>query len=205
MADTYEFVARDASGTQQRGTLAGSSSAVSGSISALTISNSLNLSGTAFMALDPVAGTNDSVRGLTTVTYGGTLSLTNLSLPFNTNNAFKLFSAAGYAGGFTNVVPAIPAPGFAWKTNTLITDGTLRILQTVSTAPVSLTNDFSGSTLKLSWPADHIGWRLQTQTNTLDVGLGANWTDIPGSTDTNQMSFPIDPAGGSVFYRMVFP
>ena len=46
--------------------------AILGTTAILTISNSLSLAGTTFMALNAAAGTNDLIRGLTTVSYGGT-------------------------------------------------------------------------------------------------------------------------------------
>jgi glucose/arabinose dehydrogenase len=55
----------------------------------------------------------------------------------------------------------------------------------------------------LSWPV--AGVRLQVQTNSLAVGLSTNWVDVPGSTATNQVVFPINPANGSVFYRLASP
>jgi len=176
-----------------------------GTTSTLTISNSLALGGTTFMALNKSLGTNDQVRGLTSVAYGGTLSLTNCSGALTTNDTFKLFAATSYGGAFASLTPAIPAPGFAWNTNTLAADGTLRILQTVSTAPMTLTNFVSGGLLTLSWPADHTGWRLQTQTNPAASGLGTNWVDVTGATATNLMNFTLDPANSTVFFRMVFP
>jgi polygalacturonase len=59
--------------------------------------------------------------------------------------------------------------------------------------------------LWLSWPPEHTGWRLESQTNTVVSGLGANWTVVTGSRTTNRMLFPIDPRNGSVFFRMVSP
>lgn len=56
--------------------------------------------------------------------------------------------------------------------------------------------------LKLGWPADHIGWQLQVQTNSL---TGTNWVNVNGSTSTNQFTIPINPANPSVFYRLVYP
>jgi hypothetical protein len=35
--------------------------------------------------------------------------------------------------------------------------------------------------------------------------VSANWVDVPGSTGVNSMSFPIDPANGTVFFRMIYP
>jgi hypothetical protein len=54
-------------------------------------------------------------------------------------------------------------------------------------------------------PADHTGWRLQSQTNPPNAGLTTNWSDIPGSSATNMFVFPIDHTKGSVFYRMIYP
>jgi hypothetical protein len=59
--------------------------------------------------------------------------------------------------------------------------------------------------LRLSWPPDHIGWRLQAQTNALNAGLDANRVDVAGSAATNQVFILGDPANGSVFLRLVYP
>jgi hypothetical protein len=63
----------------------------------------------------------------------------------------------------------------------------------------------SGGNLTLSWPADHIGWQLQAQTNTVAVGLSSNWSNVAGSTTVDQMTVPVNPANGTVFYRLVYP
>jgi hypothetical protein len=76
---------------------------------------------------------------------------------------------------------------------------------TVSTAPVSITTAVVGGSLQFSWPADHIGWRLETQTNSLAVGLHTNWFTVSGSSTTNQVSLPISSANGGTFFRLVFP
>src|ERR1035437_6923377 len=75
----------------------------------------------------------------------------------------------------------------------------------VATNPTNITSTVSGNVLTLSWPADHIGWRLQTQTNSLSTGLGSGWTDVAGSTTVNSFNVTINPANGTVFYRMVYP
>ena len=178
------------------------------SIGALTISNSLSLSGVTIMELNAATGTNDLVRGLTSVTYGGTLALSNLAGTITASNAFKLFSANSYRSAFATLTPASPGPGLAWNTNTLATDGTLRVVSTVPTA-ISIGHGTPCAPpsicFALSWPADHIGWRLQVQTNSLSVGLSTNWRDVPNAIATNQMTFSFDPTAGCVFYRLVYP
>jgi len=160
------------------------------------------------MEVNAAAGTNDIVRGLTSVTYGGTLTLSNLTGTITASNAFKLFSADSYRGTFAAIAPASPGQDLAWNTNTLVTDGTLRVVSTapttISVGPITPCPP-SSICFTLSWPADHIGWHLQTQTNPISVGLGSNWLDVPDSGTTNQMTFTVDSAAGCVFYRLVYP
>jgi glucose/arabinose dehydrogenase len=68
---------------------------------------------------------------------------------------------------------------------------------------VRLAFQVSGSLLDISWPV--AGGRLQAQTNSPGVGIGTNWVTVPGSTTTNRVVVPIDPANGSVFYRLALP
>ena len=65
-----------------------------------------------------------------------------------------------------------------------------------------LTLGFDETHVQLSWPASYVGWELQAQTNLAGAGLGTNWFPVAGSTTTTQMSIPVDPANGSVFYRL---
>ncbi len=69
----------------------------------------------------------------------------------------------------------------------------------VSTTPPQMMLMSLGGQLRLNWPGDHLGWRLQSQTNAANSGLGTNWVTVPNSTATNQFLFPISPSNGSVF------
>jgi polygalacturonase len=62
-----------------------------------------------------------------------------------------------------------------------------------------------GNQMQLSWPADHIGWHLQIQTNTLNKGIGTNWINVSNSQSINNVFVPIDPNNGSVFLRLAYP
>jgi autotransporter-associated beta strand protein len=161
------------------------------------------------MELNHTSATSDQVRATastaTTITYGGTLVLTNLSGTLTGSDTFKLFSATNYAGAFSALSPAIPQAGLAWNTNTLTTDGILRFTVTVNTNPTNLTAVLSNNVVVVSWPSDHTGWRLQVQTNSVSVGVGNNWVDVPNSGFVNSVNFPLDPNNGSVFFRMIFP
>jgi hypothetical protein len=78
-------------------------------------------------------------------------------------------------------------------------------VSSVNTTPTNIVSVVSGSQLTLSWPADHTGWKLQSQTNNLNTGISGTWFDVAGSTSTNEMTFTIDPANPTVFYRMTYP
>jgi len=79
------------------------------------------------------------------------------------------------------------------------------VLKVPSVSETNITFTSSGGELTLSWPADHTGWRLQSQTNSLDAGLGPNWFDVAESSLTNKVVIPTDPTQGSVFYRLIYP
>jgi hypothetical protein len=194
------------------GTLnAGGQSTVSpgASVGVLTVKGNVFLSGTNLMELDRTTGTNDLLRATnttaTSISYGGTLRIVTLAGTITAGNSFKLFSATNYSGVFTSILPATPGSGLGWNTNTLATDGTLRVITTVNTNPTNITASVAGNQLNLSWPADHTGWRLQGQTNAPGAGLGTTWFDVPNSTNINSISITINRANGSVFYRLIYP
>lgn len=148
-----------------------------GTLGTFTVASNAVLQGTAAMDLNQSAATND-VLAAAGITYGGTLALTNVAGTLTASDTFKLFEAASYSGAFAAITPATPGAGLGWNTNTLTTDGVLRLVVTVNANPTNITTSVSGSTLTLAWPADHIGWRLQVQTNSLSTGLNTNWSDV---------------------------
>lgn len=74
-----------------------------------------------------------------------------------------------------------------------------------SNQPTNLVAQFYGNQLQLSWPQDHIGWRLEMQTNDLNHGLSKNWATVPNSTNVMSTNILINPAYGAVFLRLVYP
>ncbi len=75
----------------------------------------------------------------------------------------------------------------------------------VNEQPANIVFTVANNQLVLSWPADHTGWQLQAQTNTLSVGISTNWTNVNGSPATNRVIIPINLTNGSVFYRLIYP
>ena len=82
---------------------------------------------------------------------------------------------------------------------------TVNVTRQPSLTSATLTNSVSGSTLTLSWPADHLGYSLQAQTNSLNSGLGTNWVTLPGSASVTTTNLPINNVNPTVFYRLVYP
>jgi hypothetical protein len=155
--------------------------------------------------LDKGNQTNDLIRGLASISYGGTLNVTNLSGTLAPGDSFQLFQAGSYNNSFaaTNL-PAL-AIGLGW-TNSLSTDGRIAVISVVNLTPTNIVVGMpTPNALDLSWPLDHTGWTLQAQTNSSDVGLGTNWVPVGGSASTNHVVVTIDPANGTVFYRLVYP
>ena len=77
--------------------------------------------------------------------------------------------------------------------------------QPESLVPPQLGVTIGGNQIEFSWPSDHIGWHLEAQTNSLNAGLGTNWTLVAGSSATNQMTLPVDVGNESVFFRLGYP
>ena len=176
-------------------------SGVANGIGTLTATNSITLSGTAVM--DLAAGSNDVLKAGASVTYGGILVLNFTAGTLTNGQSFKLFSGASYKGSFDFITPD-PGTGLVWNTNLLGVSGILSVKSSVATYPTNITAAVSGDNLNLSWPADHLGWWLQVQTNAPAVGLSHNWLTIPGSSSTTSATLPIDTANGSVFCRLVY-
>jgi hypothetical protein len=120
----------------------------------LTATGSVYLGGTIIMKLNKTAQTNDviSSSGGSLVYNGGTLVLTNLSGALTATDSFKLFNGLtfGASGSLLTISPAIPALNLAWNTNTLTTDGTLRIVSAPTPPPGFSSIAAAGNNLILS-------------------------------------------------------
>lgn len=172
-------------------------------IGTLTFASNLTLLGNLTVELNKsLTPSNDLcvVNGMLTNSGSGVITVINLGPALAAGDSFKLFSKAVSNGSALTIVP-VPGTNLAWN-NKLAADGTIQVFSTVPTnLAVSVMNLNS---LTLSWPADHTGWRLQTQTNPVTVGLNTNWSDVNGSMETNQITIPVDPGNGAVFFRLIY-
>jgi hypothetical protein len=166
----------------------------------LTINNSLNLAGITRIQIGKSGATplNDGVAGVTDITYGGTLEVTNAdNSALAAGDVFTLFTASGTkAGNFTSIQVLPASLGLTATFNPATGQLTLG-----STTPPTLSYINTGSTLQFSWIGS---FKLQAQTNSLNVGISTNWADYPGGA-ASPVSVPLDATNGSVFFRLVSP
>ena len=88
--------------------------------------------------------------------------------------------------------------------DTTTQDYTVNAVLRPSGSVPNVTSSVSGPTLTLAWPATHLGYELQTQTNSASTGLGSTWFTVPGSSSTNSINLNIDPANPTVFFRLLY-
>jgi fibronectin-binding autotransporter adhesin len=131
---------------------AGGSISPGAGIGQLTVNGALVLSSgsTTVMELDAAAGTNDNFLGLTSVTYGGTLRVTNTAGILTNGAKFKVFTAGVYSGAFDALEAPNPGPALKWNANELGVDGTLRVVSVASPPPTITTVALSGNNLTVS-------------------------------------------------------
>jgi autotransporter-associated beta strand protein len=177
-------------------------------VGTLMVNNSvyLNAGSVTWMEVHNAGGSNDMLQATGDIVYGGTLVVTNVTptAGYTNGQVITLFpGAASYAGSFSTII----VPGaLAYDASQLTVNGTITITSAVSTAPAPITSTpIGGNQLQLSWPADHLGWRLQTQTNSLSTGITGTWYEVPGSSTVTSMTVPIVAGNPTVFYRLIYP
>jgi autotransporter-associated beta strand protein len=162
------------------------------SIGTLAISNSLVLAGVTSVEVSKSGATltSDKVIGLTSVSFGGSLMVSNVGPDaLAGGNTFQLFNIGG-SGNFTNITPALANP-LVWSFNPA--NG---VLSVIDTRPVlGVTPVGGGNSLQFTWSGS---FKLQAQTNSL---LGT-WQDYPGG-NVSGVTVAIDRTQTDVFFRLV--
>ena len=170
-------------------------------VGALTVNNNLNLDAASFVAMDidRATSTNDSVRGLNNVTYGGTLTVSNISgTAFTAGDSFALFNATGTKSGSFSTIILQPATSLAANFNP--TNGILTLSGLAAGADVFtvsgnstnnilpvLANDVGGGLILVGVSSPTNGTAIISGTNILySPNFGFTGTD--GFTYTNQDS-----------------
>ena len=179
------------------GTLAPGSSG----IGTLTVGGNLVLKAgsTNIFEVNGSTSTNDAIVLGASVTYGGVLNIVTNGT-FTLGQTFILFSGAGATNG-SNFASLQGSPGSGKVFS--FTNGVLSVVNAGPSGPAMLTNSFSGGVLSLSWPAGQ-GWKLQAQTNFLNVGLSINWMTVTDNS-VSSTNITVDTTKPATFYRLVYP
>ncbi|HYG21499.1 MAG TPA: autotransporter-associated beta strand repeat-containing protein [Verrucomicrobiae bacterium] len=165
-------------------------------IGTMTINSDLTLNGNLLIEVDRSASvSNDTVQVAGTLSNGGTGTLTvvNVGAGLSVGDKFTIFNQPVLNGETMTV-----SGGGATWVNDLALDGSITVASVVPSQP---TLNFSrvGNSLQFSWTGS---FKLQSQTNSLAVGLSNNWGDYPGGS-TSGISVPINSAHGAVFFRLI--
>lgn len=197
--------------------LNGSVEVLSGYVPAVTTSSNADLSA---LVLSPAAALSPAfdsnvVSYAATETYGSSpITVTPTSadagatLEVIYGGATNAITSGSPSGPLAlNVNPAVPNVVEVRVTaQDLVTvkSYTVTITRQPSLTTVPMTRVVAGNTMTLSWPVDHTGYTLQSQTNSRALGLKTNWVSIAGSTATNSVTVTNDPTIGTTFYRLFY-
>ncbi len=167
-------------------------------VGTLTLNGGLTLQAgsTVSVEVNKTAGTRD-VLTVNSAAYNGTLLATNLSGSLSVGDTFTVINAASHSGNFSSVAGS-PGAGLAWAFDPAT--GVLSVVTGVNPNSTNITVTVSGSTLNLSWPADHLGWTLQS--NSVSLTAPDSWFDVPGSAAGTNATINIDSSKSNVFYRL---
>ena len=178
------------------------------SIGKFTTVGIVTLNGTNVMEIDRPAGTNDVLQSAGTITYGGTLVVSNPTGPLQAGDSFKLYHAANYSGSFDAIIPETPGADLIWNTGSLTTDGTLKVASTLVTGPYITSVVVSGSDLIVSGTNGTAGGNYYVLTSTNISSAVSNWTSIlTQAFDGVNFSFTnaINPADPQRFFLLQLP
>jgi autotransporter-associated beta strand protein len=166
----------------------------------------LNAGSTTTMELYPALGTNNSVSGLASVTYGGVLVVIDVNGTLAGGETFVLFHAATHTGAFGSITLPSLASGLVW-TNNLAVNGSIGVIALPQTRPQISGVGVSGTNLVLSITGGtpNSDYQVMTSTN-LSVPISL-WTSVvagilnSNGRFTNQI--PINPSAPENFYLLM--
>jgi uncharacterized protein with beta-barrel porin domain len=170
------------------------------SIGALTISNSLTLTGTTFMEITHAGPTNDTVNVSGTLTRGGVLTVTNIGPALAVGDTFALFNAPSFAGSFAGITLPVLNPGLHWNTNLFATAGVISVA--APTAP-QIQTSLNGTNLVLQFPTEAgVTYVLQSAPNLIAPIVWTPQKTNSGDGTFQSLSIPIDPLQSERYFRL---
>jgi len=123
-----------------------------------------------------------------------------------TNGQFSLIKYSTKTGAGSFSATPVPLPGGLQGTivnNTANSSIDLLIASALAANPTNITATVSSGVLSLSWPQDHLGWLVQS--NSVNLAVPADWYDISNTASGTSYNILLNPAGANVFYRLRHP
>jgi autotransporter-associated beta strand protein len=173
-------------------------------IGTLTAQNGLDLEASS-ISVDInklLAQSNDIVNvtgTLARTATGGTLTVHNQGpQDLVPGDKFTLFSQPLPNGGSMTVTG-----GRATWVNNLAVDGSISVATVITEQPtLFFTNNSGGTSITFNWSDPYGSFKLQAQTNGLNVGISGNWTNYPNG-GTPPITVNIAKTNATVFFRLI--
>ena len=173
----------------------------------LTATNAITLGGTTWMKLNRASSPNADklVSSLSTITYGGTLLVTNIGAALQVGDTFDLFDGAGLGAA---TFATLQLPNYiTWNTSNLGVNGTLSVTGFLPGPTISsIANDGVNVTIAAGGGAANGPYTLLSSTN-VALPLGSWTTVTTGNFDGTgainpPLTVPVDPAAPQQFYLL---
>jgi autotransporter-associated beta strand protein len=185
------------------GALATISPGGSTNMGTLSVISNATLSGATVMKISAANG-NDQIDAWS-ITYGGTLVVTNISGFVTNGQSFQLFVATnGYSGTFSGGVTLPSATGLTW-TNTLAVNGTITagVVSGPAAQPYITSVSLSGTSLVISGTNGTAGLQFVVLSSTNLMLPLSQWTPIVTNTFTGgswSTTNTVDPSAAQSFF-----
>ncbi len=171
-------------------------------IGTLTVSNTVSLTGTTLMQLNTTNVQNADLLAANSMTFGGTLTVTNIGPALQGGDTFQLFS--GTIGSTFAVInlPPLSAP-LSWDTSLFQSQGIIKVASSVAPTPVITVPAVSGTNFTLQVAASQSGFNYVLQaTPALAPTAWASIQTNAGTGGTLNFTIPIAPGSPQRFFRI---
>ena len=171
-----------------------------GPLGILNFADSLALSGTVVMEINRTNNPSADLISAATLSFGGTLTVTNLGGALQAGDSFQLFSGS-ISGMFaaTNL-PALSPTNLFWDTSEINSQGIISVAQEPAATPTILPPSWNGTTLTLQ-ASSQSGFNYVLQSSAQLAP--PNWTAIQTNAGGGLLTFIIRVNGGSLqFFRL---
>lgn len=176
----------------------------SNTVGTLTVNGNLSLNGGGTLLFD-VGTASDLIQVNGTLNPSGVTTIQATNVSSLAGGIYPLIHVSGALNGNAAnfAITGLTVSGFGQSAAVIYTNGSVAL--SVGLNPPNIAFRADSNTLTIAWPPDHLGWVLQSQTNSLGVGLTTNWVDVPNSGSVSNLSLSLSPNNPTVFYRLRDP